>query len=103
LIEPLDYVSFVDLMRRVYLLLTDWGGIPEEGPSLGIPVLLMRERTERSEPVEAGTAKLVGTDPKKIVPEAVLLPEDQQKYKRRSRIHNPYGHASERIAEAAIA
>jgi len=67
LIEPLDYVSFVDLMRRAYLLLTDSGGIQEEAPSLGKPVLVLREKTERPEAVEAGTATLVGTDIRKIV------------------------------------
>ena len=104
LAEPLDYVSFVDLMRRAYLLITDSGGIQEEAPSLGKPVLVMRERTERPEAVDAGTVKLVGTDPLKISGEAALLLEDEQEYRRRSRIHNPYGdgHASERI-QAAIA
>ncbi len=61
LIEPLDYVPFVDLMRRAYLLITDSGGIQEEGPSLGKPILVMREKTERPEAVQAGTVKLVGT------------------------------------------
>jgi UDP-N-acetylglucosamine 2-epimerase (non-hydrolysing) len=99
LTEPLDYVSFVDLMRRAYLLITDSGGIQEEAPSLGKPVLVMRERTERPEAVDAGTVKLVGTDPLKISGEAARLLEDEQEYGRRSRIHNPYGdgHASERI------
>ena len=104
LLEPLEYVSFVDLMRRAWLIITDSGGIQEEAPSLGKPVLVMRERTERPEAVEAGTVKLVGTDTRKIVGEAALLLEDQAEYARRSRIHNPYGdgHASERIT-AAIA
>ena len=99
LTEPLDYVSFVDLMRRAYLLITDSGGIQEEAPSLGKPVLVMRERTERPEAVDAGTVKLVGTDPLKISGEAARLLEDEREYGRRSRIHNPYGdgHASERI------
>lgn len=99
LLEPLEYVSFVDLMRRAYLILTDSGGIQEEAPSLGKPVLVMRERTERPEAVDAGTVKLVGTDPEKIVGEAAVLLEDDGEYQRRSRIHNPYGdgHASERI------
>jgi UDP-N-acetylglucosamine 2-epimerase (non-hydrolysing) len=102
LLEPLEYVSFVDLMRRAYLLITDSGGIQEEAPSLGKPVLVMRERTERPEAVEAGTVKLVGTDPAAIVSEAARLLEDEPEYLRRSRIHNPYGdgHASERIAAA---
>jgi UDP-N-acetylglucosamine 2-epimerase (non-hydrolysing) len=99
LTEPLDYVSFVDLMRRAWLVLTDSGGIQEEAPSLGKPVLVMRECTERPEGVEAGTVKLVGTDPAKIVAEAVRLLDDEQEYRRMSRIHNPYGdgHTSERI------
>jgi UDP-N-acetylglucosamine 2-epimerase (non-hydrolysing) len=99
LTEPVEYVSFVDLMRRAYLIVTDSGGIQEEAPSLGKPVLVMRERTERPEAVEAGTVKLVGTDPRKIVDEATLLLEDEAEYVRRSTIHNPYGdgHASERI------
>jgi UDP-N-acetylglucosamine 2-epimerase (non-hydrolysing) len=105
LLEPLEYVSFVDLMRRAYLLITDSGGIQEEAPSLGKPVLVMRERTERPEAVEAGTVKLVGTDPDKIVGEAVELLDDAAEYIRRSRIHNPYGdgHASERIGQAIAA
>jgi UDP-N-acetylglucosamine 2-epimerase (non-hydrolysing) len=102
LIDPLDYTSFVDLMRRAWLLITDSGGIQEEAPSLGKPVLVMRERTERPEAVDAGTVKLVGTDPRKIVREAATLLDDEEEYRRRSRIHNPYGdgHASERIAAA---
>lgn len=101
LIEPLDYASFVDLMRRAYLLITDSGGIQEEAPSLGKPVLVMRDCTERPEAVEAGTVKLVGTDPAKIVGEAVRLLECPEEYDRMSRIHNPYGdgRASRRITE----
>ena len=104
LIDPLDYTTFVDLMRRAWLLITDSGGIQEEAPSLGKPVLVMRERTERPEAVEAGTVKLVGTDPRKIVNEAARLLDDEQEYRRTSRIHNPYGdgHASERIAGAIV-
>ena len=102
LLEPLDYVSFVDLMRRAYLLITDSGGIQEEGPSLGKPVLVMRDRTERPEAVEAGTVKIVGTDPDRIVEEAVRLIIDDAEYRRMSRIHNPYGdgRASGRISAA---
>jgi UDP-N-acetylglucosamine 2-epimerase (non-hydrolysing) len=102
LVEPLDYTSFVDLMRRAWILITDSGGIQEEAPSLGKPVLVMRERTERPEAVDAGTVKLVGTDPEKIVREAARLLDDREEYLRTSRIHNPYGdgHASERIADA---
>jgi UDP-N-acetylglucosamine 2-epimerase (non-hydrolysing) len=100
LVEPLDYVSFVDLARRAYLLLTDSGGIQEEGPSLGKPVLVLREKTERPEAVEAGTAMLVGTDIAKIVGTTALLLENANEYARRCRTHNPYGdgRASERIA-----
>jgi UDP-N-acetylglucosamine 2-epimerase (non-hydrolysing) len=102
LIDPLDYTAFVDLMRRSTILITDSGGIQEEAPSLGKPVLVMRECTERPEAVDAGTVKLVGTDPRKIVTEATILLDDQEEYRRRARIHNPYGdgHASERIAAA---
>lgn len=100
LIEPLDYVAFVDLMRRAWLLLTDSGGVQEEGPSLGKPVLVLREKTERPEAVKAGTAVLVGTDVDKIVSSVDLLLRNNSEYERRSRVHNPYGdgHASERIA-----
>ena len=100
LAEPLDYVAFVDLMRRARLIVTDSGGIQEEAPSLGKPVLVMRDRTERPEAVEAGTVNLVGTDTARIVSEAVRLLEDDAEHLRMSRIHNPYGdgHSSERIA-----
>jgi UDP-N-acetylglucosamine 2-epimerase (non-hydrolysing) len=102
LIEPLDYVPFVDLMRRAYLLLTDSGGIQEEGPSLGKPVIVMREKTERPEAVEAGTVKLAGTDEDAIVREVAQLLDDNRVYDAMSRVHNPYGdgHASERIGAA---
>jgi len=102
LIEPLDYVSFVDLMRHAHLLITDSGGIQEEGPSLGKPVLVMRDKTERPEAVAAGTVKLVGTDTGRIVQEAGRLLEDEAEYSRMAHIHNPYGdgHASERIRQA---
>ena len=99
LIEPLDYVSFVSLMQDAYLIITDSGGIQEEAPSLGKPVLVMRECTERPEAVAAGTVKLVGTDSGRIVQEAVRLLDDCTEYSRMCRTHNPYGdgHASERI------
>ena len=99
LTEPLDYVPFVDLMRRSYLILTDSGGIQEEGPSLGKPILVLREKTERPEAVAAGTVKLTGTSVERIVAEAAVLLEDVAEYQRRSRRHNPYGdgRASERI------
>ena len=101
LIDPLSYVPFVDLMRRAYLLITDSGGIQEEGPSLGKPILVMREKTERPEAVAAGTVKLVGTDEKRILEEAEILLENAEIYNRMSRIHNPYGdgRASTRIAD----
>ncbi len=100
LLEPLDYVRVVGLMRRAHLILTDSGGIQEEAPSLGKPVLVMRDFTERPEAVEAGTAKLVGTNPEIIISETVRLLDDPAEYQRRSRIHNPYGDgkASARIA-----
>jgi UDP-N-acetylglucosamine 2-epimerase (non-hydrolysing) len=105
LIEPLEYVSFVDLMRRAWLLVTDSGGIQEEAPSLGKPVLVMRETTERPEAVEAGTVKLVGTDPRAIIAQAEILLDDAAEYARRSHTHNPYGDgcASRRITDAIAA
>jgi UDP-N-acetylglucosamine 2-epimerase (non-hydrolysing) len=102
LIEPLDYVPFVDLMRRAYLLITDSGGVQEEGPSLGKPILVLREKTERPEAVAAGTVKLVGSDPKRILDSARELLDHPAEYARMARVHNPYGdgHASERIETA---
>ncbi|WP_265529474.1 non-hydrolyzing UDP-N-acetylglucosamine 2-epimerase [Sphingomicrobium marinum] len=101
LIAPLDYLPFVDLMRRSYLVLTDSGGVQEEAPSLGKPVLVMRDTTERPEAVDAGTVKLVGTDDAAIVREAAELLDDEAAYARMSRAHNPYGDgkASARIAD----
>jgi len=105
LLPPLDYVPFVDLMTRAALLLTDSGGIQEEGPSLGKPILVMREKTERPEAVEAGTVKLVGTDTDRIVTEAAALLDSDEERARMSRVHNPYGdgQASRRIADAILA
>lgn len=102
LVPPLDYVPFVDLMRRATILISDSGGVQEEAPSLGKPILVLREKTERPEAVEAATAKLVGTDPARIVREANLLLDDASEYSRRARVHNPYGdgHASSRIGDA---
>ena len=99
LIEPLEYPSFVYLMMQSYLILTDSGGIQEEAPSLGKPVLVMRDTTERPEAVAAGTVKLVGTDINKIVAAVSQLLEHQDAYDRMSRAHNPYGdgHACDRI------
>jgi UDP-N-acetylglucosamine 2-epimerase (non-hydrolysing) len=101
LIEPAGYVQFVDLMRRAHVLLTDSGGIQEEAPSLGKPVLVLREKTERPEAVAAGTARLVGTDPQTIVRETALLLDDAAEYERRARMHNPFGdgRAAERIRD----
>jgi UDP-N-acetylglucosamine 2-epimerase (non-hydrolysing) len=104
LTEPLDYVSFVDLMRRAWLILTDSGGIQEEAPSLGKPVLVMRDKTERPEAVEAGTSVLVGTDKARVVGAVSDLLGNPSEYERRSRIHNPYGDggASQRISEVLM-
>jgi UDP-N-acetylglucosamine 2-epimerase (non-hydrolysing) len=100
LIAPLSYVPFVDLMRRAYLLITDSGGIQEEGPSLGKPILVLREKTERPEAVTAGTVRVVGTDVDRIVREATVLLDDRRAYDQMARVHNPYGdgQASARIA-----
>jgi len=91
LIEPLDYLPFVYLMSKATLIITDSGGIQEEAPSLGKPVLVMRETTERPEAVEAGTVRLVGANRENIVTQTLLLLHDQQAYKRMSYAHNPYG------------
>ena len=91
LTEPLGYVPFVDLMRRAHLIVTDSGGIQEEAPSLGKPVLVLREKTERPEAVDAGTVKLVGTSVSRIVTEAERLLDDSAEYEARCHIHNPYG------------
>lgn len=91
LIPPVEYLDFVYLMNRSYLLLTDSGGIQEEGPALGKPVLVMREVTERPEAVQAGTVKLVGTDPELITSSVGELLDDHSKYLRFSRAHSPYG------------
>ncbi|MCP5181304.1 MAG: UDP-N-acetylglucosamine 2-epimerase (non-hydrolyzing) [Pseudomonadales bacterium] len=102
LIEPLDYLPFVYLMQRSCFLLTDSGGVQEEAPALGKPVLVMRETTERPEAVTAGTVVLVGTDDNRIVAEADRLLDDGDAYLSMSRAHNPYGdgHACSRILTA---
>ncbi|CAH5837025.1 UDP-N-acetylglucosamine 2-epimerase, partial [Klebsiella oxytoca] len=102
LIEPQDYLPFVWLMNRAWLILTDSGGIQEEAPSLGKPVLVMREMTERPEAVSAGTVCLVGTDSQRIVNEVTRLLQDESAYQAMSRAHNPYGdgHACHRILSA---
>jgi UDP-N-acetylglucosamine 2-epimerase (non-hydrolysing) len=91
LLEPLDYVRFVRLMHAAFLLITDSGGVQEEAPSLGKPVLVIREKTERPEAVEAGTVRLVGTDRGRIVAEASLLLDSAEEYRTMTRRHNPYG------------
>ena len=100
MIEPLDYPHFVRLLDLCHLVLTDSGGVQEEAPSLGKPVLVMRETTERPEGVAAGTAKLVGTDRGRIVREVLSLLDDEAAYKAMARAHNPFGDglASQRIA-----
>lgn len=101
LIDPLAYPAFVWLMTESYLIITDSGGVQEEAPSLGKPVLVMRDTTERPEAVDAGTVLLVGTDKKKIVAEANSLLTDINRYQSMSELHNPYGdgNACQRIAE----
>lgn len=101
LIEPLDYPCFVRLMDACDIVLTDSGGVQEEAPSLGKPVLVLRETTERPEGVEAGTALLVGTDRARIVAETARLLDDPLAYRAMARAHNPYGdgQASARIAD----
>jgi len=102
LIEPQDYAPFVRLMDGAHFILTDSGGVQEEAPSLGKPVLVMRDKTERPEAVEAGTVLLVGTDRERIVTEARRLIEDESHYNAMARAHNPYGdgRSSERILDA---
>ncbi|WP_217896336.1 non-hydrolyzing UDP-N-acetylglucosamine 2-epimerase [Pigmentiphaga sp. NML030171] len=104
LIEPCDYMSFVWLMQRSYLILTDSGGVQEEAPSLGKPVLVMRDTTERPEAVEAGTVKLVGTDSDRILDEAWALLDSTEKYRAMAERHNPYGdgRAAERIVSCLL-
>ncbi len=99
LLEPLEYLPFLKLMEQATLILTDSGGIQEEAPTFGVPVLVMRDVTERPEGIAAGVAKLVGTDPECIVEEASVLLEDPAAYARMARAENPYGDgwAAERI------
>ena len=99
LIDPLEYEPFVFLLKHAYLVLTDSGGIQEEAPSLGKPVLVMREVTERPEAVEAGTVRLVGADTAKIVWHVSELLTDETAYASMSKAHNPYGDglAAERV------
>ena len=105
LIEPLDVFDFHNFQNLAHIILSDSGGIQEEAPSLGKPVLVLRDTTERPEGIEAGTLKLVGTDSDVIYRETIRLLTDKAEYERMSKASNPYGdgHASERIADAIIA
>ena len=104
LIEPQQYLSFCYLMDKASIILTDSGGIQEEAPSLGKPVLVMRDTTERPEAVDAGTVRLVGTDVELIVGQVNLLLTDDKEYKQMSLAHNPYGDglACDRILDFLI-
>ena len=104
LLSPLDYLPMVHLLKHARLILTDSGGLQEEAPSLGIPVLLLRETTERPEGVKAGTLKVVGTETRAIVQEADHLLSDPVAHSRMARAANPYGdgHAAERIVDALL-
>lgn len=104
LIDPQDYLPFVYLMSKAYLIVTDSGGIQEEAPALGKPVLVTRETTERPEAVRAGTARLVGTNTERIVSEVSRLLDDRGQYVAMAHANNPYGdgHASERIVDALM-
>ena len=101
LIDPLQYEQFIYLMSQSYFIITDSGGVQEEAPSLGKPVLVMRDTTERPEALEAGTVKLVGTDKQVIIKEAQRLLDNDEAYEKMSKAHNPYGDgkASERIVD----
>ena len=101
IIEPLDVVDFHNFLANSYLILTDSGGIQEEAPSLGKPVLVMRDTTERPEGIRAGTLKLVGTSEDRIYTEFKILLEDEHVYRRMSQASNPYGdgNASKRIVQ----
>ena len=105
LVPPLDYLRFVHLMKRAYLVLTDSGGVQEEAPGLGKPVLVLREVTERPEAVAAGTARVVGTSRERVVGEAARLLDDPAEYARMAHAANPYGdgHAAGRIVTALLA
>ncbi len=104
LIEPLDYLPFIALMRRAHLIITDSGGVQEEAPSLGKPVLVTRDTTERPEAVAAGTVELVGTDTERLVVRATRLLDDPAAYRAMSIAHNPYGdgQAAARIVKALL-
>ena len=104
LIDPLDYEPFANLMSRAHLILTDSGGVQEEAPALGKPVLVLRDTTERPEAVAAGTVKLIGTDRERVYQEAKMLLTDKEEYGRMAESVNPYGDgkASERIIQAIL-
>jgi UDP-N-acetylglucosamine 2-epimerase (non-hydrolysing) len=102
LIDPLDYPHLIWLMEKSYLVLTDSGGIQEEAPSLGKPVLVMREVTERVEGIEAGTAKLVGTNSESIITSVVELLENKGHYRKMARAVNPYGDGTASVRIASI-
>ncbi|MCA6712705.1 non-hydrolyzing UDP-N-acetylglucosamine 2-epimerase [Enterococcus faecium] len=102
LIEPLDVIDFQNFSNNSYMILSDSGGVQEEAPTLGVPVLVLRDATERPEGIEVGTLKLVGTEEDKVFEEATLLLSDKEEYKKMSQASNPYGdgNASERILDA---
>jgi UDP-N-acetylglucosamine 2-epimerase (non-hydrolysing) len=104
IVSPQEYSDFVGLLSMAHIVLTDSGGIQEEAPALGKPVLVMRDTTERPEGVEAGTARLVGTDPDRIASETLRLADDTDHYLAMARAHNPFGdgHASERIIKVLL-
>jgi UDP-N-acetylglucosamine 2-epimerase (non-hydrolysing) len=105
LTEPLDYLTFAHVLKRSALVMTDSGGLQEEAPGLGLPTLVLRTVTERPEGVQAGTVRLLGTDPERIVSETRKLLDDPAAYARLARAANPYGdgHAAERIVQALLA
>jgi UDP-N-acetylglucosamine 2-epimerase len=102
--DPLDYISLVHLMKRAHLILTDSGGIQEEAPSLGVPVLVLRDVTERPEAVEAGTARMVGTSRATIVAEVGRLLESPTERAAMAQVRNTYGdgHAADRVVKALV-
>ncbi len=104
LIDPVDYLPFVYLMNRAHIIITDSGGVQEEAPSLGKPVLVVRDTTERPEAVAAGTVKLVGTSREAIVKECQNLLTNAADYQRMSQAHNPYGdgRATQRILDTVL-
>ncbi len=105
LLPPLDYLPMVHLMKRATLVLTDSGGLQEEAPGLGVPVLVLRELTERPEGIAAGTVRLIGTNTAKIVAETKRLLDDPSEHAQMAQAVNPYGdgHAAERIVQAILA